>query len=266
MNKNDILKLIKYDIKYIMKSQIIFYILPIITSLTMSIVFIKIDIPIYLIIYWILFSISAVLIIGIITNNIIKLWSRFINNLYNDESYLTHTLPIKINKIYLSKILTTIITLLISITIILIIFLIITFPTEGLDTFNSLLKGISFNGTTIKDSLINIYIIYEIELLLLTMTGYLGITLGHKSNENKLSKSVLYSFILYIIILGLTLLVLYIISLFNSTLLELFQTNKSIKKEAYQLLRPIIITMHTIIIIIIYITNTKLLKKGVNID
>ena len=40
---------------------------------------------------------------SIVINNLMRLWVRFKNNFYGDESYLTHTLPIDKKTLYLSK-------------------------------------------------------------------------------------------------------------------------------------------------------------------
>ena len=42
--------------------------------------------------------------ISAIINNLMRMWVRFKQNLYGDESYLTHTLPVTKASIYLSKI------------------------------------------------------------------------------------------------------------------------------------------------------------------
>lgn len=54
------------------------------------------------------------MIVNILINCFMRNWARFVKNIYKDESYLTHTLPVSKNKIYLSKVLTAIITLLTS--------------------------------------------------------------------------------------------------------------------------------------------------------
>ena len=45
----------------------------------------------------------------ILINNLMRTWVRFRHNLYGDESYLTHTLPVERKTIYLSKFITSII-------------------------------------------------------------------------------------------------------------------------------------------------------------
>ena len=57
-------------------------------------------------------GVTISMIFNIIINNIMRLWARFGSNLYKDESYLTHTLPIDKKTLYLSKTLTSIIAIL----------------------------------------------------------------------------------------------------------------------------------------------------------
>ena len=60
------------------------------------------------------------LLVSIFINNVIRIWGRCINNIYKDESYLTHTLPVEKKTIFLSKVLTTIITMFTSFLVIII--------------------------------------------------------------------------------------------------------------------------------------------------
>ena len=44
-------------------------------------------------------------------NCLMRLWARFIRNVYKDESYLTHTLPVEKKTIYASKVITALISI-----------------------------------------------------------------------------------------------------------------------------------------------------------
>ena len=55
------------------------------------------------------FGIAISMMINSLVNCIMRLWARFIRNLYKDESYLTHTLPVPRKTIYLSKIISALI-------------------------------------------------------------------------------------------------------------------------------------------------------------
>ena len=107
-------KLLKYDLKWCYKPLLVFYILAIFFSTIVRIVESFEQSLIVLIIDKICCGVVIAMIINILINCFMRNWARFVRNIYKDESYLTHTLPVSKNKIYLSKILTAIITLLTS--------------------------------------------------------------------------------------------------------------------------------------------------------
>ena len=258
-------KLLKYDLKNIYKSQIILYIITLIFAITMDICNLKIDITIFRIIYYILGFITITLIFAIIINNITRLWIRFIKNIYQDESYLTHTLPITKNQIYLSKLLTTIITIFTSLLVIVLVILIIIYPLDGLTTIKNMLETIEISSS-ILPNIIVVFTLLIIEITYLVQIGYTGIILGHRSNNNKIINSIIYGAICYIIISVLSLLIVFIIGLTNQEIIKLFAANETPTKEVIKILITGIISMYTVFIIIFYFINIKLLKKGVNID
>lgn len=113
-------KLLKYDLKWYFKPLLVFYILTLFFAIVVRIVEKFEQSLIILIIDKICCGIVIAMIINIIINCIMRSWVRFVRNIYKDESYLTHTLPVSKNAIYLSKILTAIITLLTSFVVIVI--------------------------------------------------------------------------------------------------------------------------------------------------
>ena len=62
-----------------------------------------------------------------------RCWARFTKNIYGDESYLTHTLPIEKKTIFISKYLTSIITMLASTAVILIVLFIAYYSKENIE-------------------------------------------------------------------------------------------------------------------------------------
>ena len=107
-------KLLKYDLKWCYKPLVVFYILTIFFSIITRVVESFEQTLIILILDKICSGIVIAMIINIAINCFMRNWARFIRNIYKDESYLTHTLPVSKNLVYLSKILTAIITLLTS--------------------------------------------------------------------------------------------------------------------------------------------------------
>ena len=49
--------------------------------------------------------------VNAVINTLMRVWARTVRNVYKDEAYLTHTLPVEKSKIYLSKFIAAIITM-----------------------------------------------------------------------------------------------------------------------------------------------------------
>ena len=102
-------KLLKYDLKYMIKNMGVFYILAIFFAITTRLL----SLPEKTIMMDILVKISSgcviAMIANIIINSMMRSWIRFRDSLYKDESYLTHTLPVTKNNLYNSKFLQTLI-------------------------------------------------------------------------------------------------------------------------------------------------------------
>ena len=107
-------KLLKYDLKWCYKPLIVFYLLAIFFAVLTRIIESFDQTLIILIIDKICSGITIAMMANILINCFMRNWARFVKNIYKEESYLTHTLPVTKNKIYLAKVLTAIITLLTS--------------------------------------------------------------------------------------------------------------------------------------------------------
>ena len=101
-------------------------------------------------------GITITLLINILINNILRIWARTIKNFYSDEAYLTHTLPIKKETLFLSKVLTTIITLLTSTLVIVISLLICYYSKENIEILKNILNQINISNITVDKYNINI--------------------------------------------------------------------------------------------------------------
>ncbi len=254
-------KLLKYDLKWCYKALTIFYILSIIFAI-LTRIFLNIQEGIlFSIIGKIMQGITITLLINILINNILRIWARTIKNFYSDEAYLTHTLPIKKETLFLSKVLTTIITLLTSTIVIVISLLICYYSKENIEIIKNILNQINITNTTIITSII----IFYLEMLFLILTGITAIILGYKQNNNKLIKSLIFGLIIYFTMQTLILVIIFIIGLFNQQIMNLFKTNNITPNLLKQMLSLSTI-IYIIYNIILYIIGKNTFKKGVNID
>ena len=260
-------KLLKYDLEYNFKVVSVFYILSIFFAI-LTRIFLNIENSFIMdVIGKICSGITISMIFNIIINNIMRLWARFTSNLYKDESYLTHTLPIDKKTLYLSKAISSIITLFISILIIGISLFIAYYSKEMIEIIkNILLPVANAYDTHIVIIIIAFLFIVFLELANAIQTGYTGIILGNKSNNNKTALSVVYGFITYILTQLSIIAVVFIFGLFNKDIMNLFYTTEFINVDIIKTLIYLAITIYIITLFILYFINIKLFKQGVNVE
>ncbi|MDO4341937.1 MAG: hypothetical protein Q4C44_04260 [bacterium] len=259
-------KLLKYDLKWILKVEYIWSIITIILAILLRLTNYLNDSVITNIIKIVLTSLTITGMANILFNAIIRTWVRVKNNLYKDEAYLTHTLPVKESTILSSKILAGVLTMLFSVATITVTFFIGFYSKRLLEGIKTSLQIVA---TTLNSSVTNILIILAIilflEITFILLVGVFGIIKGHRSNDNKIIKSVLTSGITYIIFSGVSLLIAYIYGLFNEKIKVLF-TGNLIDYATLKIFLMIIIVIYTAYLIILYFLSQREFAKGVNID
>ena len=260
-------KLLKYDLKWIFKLLIIFYSIALAFSIFTRIFFSIDNSTIFNILGQICSGVTVSFIFSILINNIMRCWARFIKNIYSDESYLTHTLPIEKKTIFISKFLTGIITMLTSVLVILIVLFIAYYSKENLEWLKSSLNILAtiYNSTIIKLVLV-IFLVFFLEMVFTIVVGYIGILLGHRSNNNRIVKSIIYGFISYALTQIFSLLIIFIFGLFNQDIMNLFITNDIGNIDILKGIMYGAIVLYTIYLIIYYVIGVKLFNKGIDVD
>ncbi|MBQ8472066.1 MAG: hypothetical protein IJ501_01030 [Bacilli bacterium] len=260
-------KILKYDLENIFKLLIIFYSLSLFFALLTRILLDIENSFIMNIIGQISSGVTISMIFNILINNLMRLWVRFKNNFYGDESYLTHTLPISKNTLYLSKFLTSIITLFTSIFIIGLTLFIAYYSKENIKFLKDLLLPVAnIYDTSIMKIIVAFLFIFFLEFANLLQSGFTGIILGHKKNNNKLGYSVLFGFITYILTQIFVLISMFFMGIFNKDIMNLFFTNQIINIDILKTIIYIAILIYTITLLVCYFINLKLFNKGVNVD
>mgnify|MGYP007099011905 FL=1 len=260
-------KLLKYDLKWILKVEYIWSAITIIFAVLTRLTSLLNESVITSIIKAVLTSITITGMLNVLFNGVIRTWVRVKNNLYKDEAYLTHTLPVESKTILSSKVLAGIITTLYGVAIITISFF-IAFYNESL--INYIKESMQIVATTLNSSITKIllilFIILFLEFTFILMVGITGIIKGHEANNGKVIKSVLYSGIYWMSFSALSLLIIYLISLANKDMNALFTGAGVISYSALKLFLLLVIIIYTIYIIVLYFISKHELNKGVNID
>ncbi len=260
-------KLLHYDLLYIYKYVGIFYILALIFSI-ISRIFISIDnSTIFNILGSFCGGLAVGMIISSLINAIIRSWQRFIKNIYKDEAYLTHTLPVSKRIIYASKVISSIICAFTTVLISIICLIICYYSKSTIETIKTLLELASNTlNVNVINLLLTIFFIFFLEIIFVILIGYVGIIIGHKYNQNKLTKSIIVSFVLYMLTQTITLIIIFITAIFNKDIMNLFKTVEVINFNIIKKIIILFIILYIVYNVIYYLIGEKLLNKGVNLD
>lgn len=260
-------KLLKYDLKWVYKLVVIFYILAVIFSV-IGRIFGQIENSLVCdIISKICFGTAISMIVSSLINSLMRLWTRFVRNIYKDEAYLTHTLPVEKKNIYLSKVISGIICVFTSMIIGVACLYICYYSEANMEVIKSLLElAASTYNTTVLNLLLLVVIVIFLEVVYILLTGYVGIILGHKSNKNKMGRSIVIGLILYFVFQTVTLGLIGIYGLFNHDVMNLINTTDIINIEAIKSVMYVGIGIYVIYSIILYYIGQRQLNKGVNVE
>ncbi len=260
-------KLLKYDIKSIMKTLVVFYILSGFFSM-LTRIFFSIDNSLAMnIIGQVCQGAMISMMFSIIVNTLMRSWVGFKHNLYGDESYLTHTLPVTKTAIYLSKILCAVITLCLGIVVIVADLFIAYYSKGKIEDIKNLILPIAQNFEVSASLMMFLLVlVIFVQISNIFQCGFTGIILGHRMNNAKIGFSVLFGFIVYLVTQALILAVTFSVAIFDESFMNLFVTAEIVSLDILKKALYMSITSYIIIFVIGCFVNIKLFKKGVNVD
>jgi len=260
-------KLLKYDLKGIYKSLVIFYSIGIFFAILTRVFFLVDNSTVINVIAQICSGVTISMIFNIIINNLLRSWPLFKSSLYGDASYLTHTLPVKKSTLYISKVLTALITLFTSVAVITLLLFTAYYSKDNMQILKGILLPLATTfDTNITGILVVTLFVLFLELAVALQGGFTGIILGHRMNSGKTGFSVLFGFLAYMLNQILGIIILFIISAFDSSIKDMFLTNSIPGIDAIKTILLFATIIYTILFIIGFFVNIKLLKKGVNVD
>lgn len=256
--------LFKYDFKWINKVMIVYYILLFITTVGVIIVENMEKTFFLVVIDKILSGYLIGCSIGAFITCLMRIWVRYNSSFYKDESYLTHTLPATKNELFNSKILASTLSLILTLIFIACCFLfsyLLIAKGALLDLYNGAVAAIGKSDTILF--IVGGVILILLEVLFMMMSGLFGLTIGNRSNNNKVLKSIIYGFISYVVFNLFMLLVYKLLDMFTSFDLA----SKSIPSIGIiKMLGIVGIVLYFIYNLIYYFAGKKIFNKGVNVD
>ena len=263
-----LVKLLKYDLKYMLKNMLTFYILSVFFAITTRILFNMEQSVIVNIVGQISVGCMFSMLASTLINTMMRSWVRFRDSLYKDESYLTHTLPVTKNELYNSKFIQTLIFFCIGFIIIILSLFIAYYTQENWIAITNYIKTIT-SGLNMNPLLfvLGLMIIMFLEVFNAIQCGFYGIILGHKRNSGYLGYSVLFGFAIYLIAQSVVLSLVYVYGFLFSSIMNLFKTQTiNIDVSAFKTLVIISTILYLVIIYIMSLLCKKSLNKGVNVE
>ncbi len=260
-------KLLKYDLKWIYKVIVVFYILAFVFSIIGRGLSLIENSLVFTVIKEIAFGAAISMMISSLINCFMRLWVRFIRNIYKDEAYLTHTLPIEKKTIYLSKVLSVLITVFTSVVVVIACLFICYYSPENMKALKTMLElAAETYDTTVFNLLLLISVVIFLQVMLIVLIGYIGIILGYKANKGKTLKAIVIGFGLYMVNQVLALAGIYGVALIKPDVMSLFNTTTVIDVSTIKTVMYVAIVLYVIEIVFYYILGKKQFEKGVNVE
>ena len=257
-------KVLKYDLKWVYKVVVVFYILAFIFSVIGRGLSVIENSAVFSVASQIAFGFAISMAVSSLINCLMRLWARFIINLYKDESYLTHTLPVPKKTIYESKVISTLICIFTTTVVIIACLFICYYSEVNIEALKSILElAASTYNTTVVNLLLLLSFVIFLQIIFIVLVGYVGIILGHKSNKNKMVKSIIIGFALYMFTQAVNLVLILGFGLVNPNVMNLINTTDVINVETIKSVMYAVIGMYVVYIIFYYIFGKNNLKKVV---
>lgn len=260
-------KLFKYDFKWINKIMIVYYIIAIVLAiLTRFVESIEQNLLI-VIIDKILVATLISCFASIAVTSIMRIWVRFKNNIYKDESYLTHTLPVTKNDIFNAKMLASVLSIIIAIAMIIGCIAIVLLNESTIELIKDTYHNMSFvYGKGVLNSLIaSLILTIILEVVLMMQSGIFGIVVGYKANNHKTLRAIFIGLMMYAFFSAFSIILLLIATKFNPALDAVYRTDIP-SPEVSKILIYFGLITYGVYNLGYYLINKSILKKGVNVD
>jgi len=258
-------KLFKYDFKWMTKVTYIYALILIVISIALKIVESVDQTFLLVILDKILVSMFISCIVSILLTSSIRIWVRFINNFYKDESYLTHTLPVTKNELFNSKVLAGICSLLLSALVIVACLAFIYLNKSSIESLKMMWDSLvaAYNSVFAVLFVVGLVLLIILEIIYIMMAGVLGITIGHRSNNFKMVKSIAVGLISYGLLSAMSLGVIAIVS----KIIDYDIIGNGFPSMNYLIgVGSAGLVVYVIYDIVYYLIAKKVFNKGVNVD
>lgn len=260
-------KLLKYDLKSLLKSLVPLYI-----AIVILVIIIKLldFVSNYAEIVNFLVSFTSIalmfLIIAMMCYTFFVSIVRYYKNTFKDSSYLTHTLPVTKNKLLLSKVMSLLICFIISLIIGVVSFMIALYGGNEYESVKVFINSLTeFLNIPVFIFIIGTCLFISLAYLVYALLIFAAIALGHSHNNSKITYSVVFGLGLYVGMQLVNLIIILIISFLYPDLIEKINNNALQNNEIFAL--GFLLVLMNLFYVVVYYLITKLqLEKKLNLE
>jgi len=258
-------KLLKYDLKKMFKLLVWFYAISLVLAGITRLFNIWSNIQIIQIIGSIFAGLTYSAIATIIVNTFIHILLRFSTSFYKDQSYLTHTLPVKKDLLIVSKYLSSIIVILASVLVSFLSLFIIFYSPEFMQNLKMAINGI-VSGLDMSSGMFVflIFLIIFTQMCAYISFAFTAIVKGYSYNHKRGIKGFLWFVCYYSICMFSTVVLAVIITAITGNLNNLFA--ETMPSDVFLTILIIALVSYILYAICFYFICKKEFEKGVNVD
>lgn len=258
-------KLLKHDLLYTFKPLII-YSLCLLLSVVLTLLTRDQTIFFFQILHTIFNNCIFIFAINLIITVIMRCIARLKNNFYSDQGYLTHTLPIRIETLWLSKFINNFLAVTFTILVIALAFWLAfsAFDQHEL-IFLDFLAGLSFSESFAW--IFRIILAFILQILFIVEAASLGIVSGYAKDSHRTAWAIVFGLLAYTI--GSIILVA-ILAIYSTTHADFSIFTSNINPiDMPEILRQTLLLSsigYSLLILATYFIGHKILQRGVNLD
>ena len=258
-------KLFKYDFKWINKTMYVYYAILFILSIAVKVVESMKQDLLLLVIDKIVSAMFIGCVVSIIITCIMRIWTRFINSAYKDESYLTHTLPVTKNQIFNAKMISSVLSIIMSALVIVFCIAIVYLNKDTIEMLKAMYKSLIdvYGSIFALCFVIGLVLLILLEIIYLMMAGIFGIVTGYRFNNYKAIKSIIIAIVSYGVLNVISFIILGIMSKFADfkIVADSFPSMNTMKIMGFTF-----IIVYLVYNLAYYFISKKIFNKGVNVD
>ena len=120
--------------------------------------------------------------------------------------------------------------------------------------------------SSIMEFLIILALLVCSQIIYIVQAGYTGLILGHRAENRKMGKSVLWGFVVYILAQWSMLGTMFVVGMNNQEIMSVFTENAAVSANAFKIILYSVGGGYILFTAILAVVNRKFLKKGVNVE